>query len=1699
MKVLRSSIFILAFLGFNAIAFAQAPVCDVTCTPNASLPSYGGAAAARGKPLNARGSAPLIAHTLPLEVPKTDTVVGSQSYNYVIPILSLPGRAGHDLNLNLYYNSRIWDVDTTGGTVTFNADRDFPSYGFRLDFGYLEFLADNTIIMAKGDGTKVTLNNSNWISTDGSNTVYSAGVITYKDGTKVGYEAFPSNANLLRPIWVMDSNGNEIFITYVSGHDQLINVISDSAGRIYGFSYDPSNHHLSSIQEALTPSGWHTFATFLWVNPYPSGSTWYSFSGLTVNGAPTADQMTLLSSCTYANGTGYSFSYGDWGIVNKITHFNALGNAWNYVSYNYPLASAGPLTDAPAFTQETFSPDGSPTNTSVWNYAVSKSGTGVVTSMAVTDPLGNINTTTLNSSGLTSSVQVKDSSSTVLRTTSYVWTGTFSGSTVPSIITTTNDAGQQSQVQYAYDAFDNIKDFYEYDFGPQLKRHTVTTYLTGAYIGTPHIVDLPSQILVKDAAGNTINRTDIAYDGTTLASVVGAVNHDDGGHSASFNTRGNVTSITRYTNAAAGTGPIVRNFSYDSLGNTRNALMDCCNSMAYNFSSTTQYTAPDSIVRGPITGPQFTTSFTYNPDNGDVLTSTDENGQSTQYQYDSMNRPTATLLPAQGGTVVQLNSSYGDSASPLTLTSSTTNAGNTAQTVTTIDGMGHTLQVDNKDGGTTVGSTAYKYDLLWRNAQVSNPFAPGATPVYTTFTYDGLGRATQIAAPSAGYTQLQYSGNSVTITDPSGKIRKNYTDALGRLIEVDEPGWGDAEPGMGTITIGGSEHSVCTIFFNNVCHHTVFDSGSVNLTVNGSTKTATYISTSTTSSVASDLAGFINGDTLFPVTATVSGSSLVLTARASGATTNYSLSSSATTSDPTDFSGPSFGITLPTPASLSGGVGATPQSSPTLTRAFVTTYAYDLLNNLTSAALAATTGPLSGVTHAGQPHSYTYDGLGRLTSSVTPEAGTVTTFYTDAGGNVCAINASLPCRRQDARGILKTLTYDGVNRPLTISYSDTTPGVTFAYDAGGSAAFALGRLTSISENSNSQTYTYDNLGHVKSVTQNIDAVAYPVQYTYNLLGQVATTTYPSGRVATQSYSSIGQMASLASGGTTYLNSLSYNAAGQMLGMTLGNGIQGSFSYNDHQQIAALRYFKSGVTPDPLNLGYDYTSATQLNNNGQIQAVHYFTQPGVEDLTKTELFTYDPWSRLAAAQTGTVNTTTLETWSLTWGYDRLGNRKQQTLVNGDMPGGVGQPNFTMDENTNRITGFSYDGAGNLSGDSAFTYTYDGASRMKQAQQVASPNTITATTYFGQLRIKKVVGSNTTRYIYSGSMPIAEYANGSLSKEYLYAGSSLLATIAGASTTYHHPDHLSIRAETDASGTPINSIGNLPYGDPWYGTSVDQFKFGNYVRDNSSGETGLDYAQARFYSTAMGRFMNEDPIGGMLSTPQSLNSYSYVGGDPVNRTDPTGMYWRGEALCTVIVDSSSKSICAKFGSGGPDGDNELFGVGSIACDGVNITDGQGNVTSNGPTSFCSTAPGCPVFEIFMCDGLGSASSVLGINWTAPPSFGLGPTFTNSPPPLVFSNDPSIKNPTGTNKACTLSTYTEGGCPTLYELTPDQFAAWVISQVSCKCLVDPMSSEGSYGVDDATNRGPMGRSTLNPPAIAPRGPFVAPPLHPPSSRLP
>jgi RHS repeat-associated protein len=55
-----------------------------------------------------------------------------------------------------------------------------------------------------------------------------------------------------------------------------------------------------------------------------------------------------------------------------------------------------------------------------------------------------------------------------------------------------------------------------------------------------------------------------------------------------------------------------------------------------------------------------------------------------------------------------------------------------------------------------------------------------------------------------------------------------------------------------------------------------------------------------------------------------------------------------------------------------------------------------------------------------------------------------------------------------------------------------------------------------------------------------------------------------------------------------------------------------------------------------------------------------------------------------------------------------------------------------------------------------------------------------------------------------------------------------------------------------------------------------------------KSGIDYAMNRYYSSPTGRFLTPDPSlsSNALYLTGNWNRYSYVGGDPINKTDPSG---------------------------------------------------------------------------------------------------------------------------------------------------------------------------------------------------------------------
>jgi RHS repeat-associated protein len=99
--------------------------------------------------------------------------------------------------------------------------------------------------------------------------------------------------------------------------------------------------------------------------------------------------------------------------------------------------------------------------------------------------------------------------------------------------------------------------------------------------------------------------------------------------------------------------------------------------------------------------------------------------------------------------------------------------------------------------------------------------------------------------------------------------------------------------------------------------------------------------------------------------------------------------------------------------------------------------------------------------------------------------------------------------------------------------------------------------------------------------------------------------------------------------------------------------------------------------------------------------------------------------------------------------------------------------------------------------------------------------------------------------------------------------------------------SIREMTDQSGNVVAEYGYDPYGRQirigGTGPDADFGYAGIYVHQRS----GLNLTPYRAYSSSMGRFLNRDPI----EESGGVNLYGYAANDPVNRADPSGLFYIG----------------------------------------------------------------------------------------------------------------------------------------------------------------------------------------------------------------
>jgi RHS repeat-associated protein len=568
-----------------------------------------------------------------------------------------------------------------------------------------------------------------------------------------------------------------------------------------------------------------------------------------------------------------------------------------------------------------------------------------------------------------------------------------------------------------------------------------------------------------------------------------------------------------------------------------------------------------------------------------------------------------------------------------------------------------------------------------------------------------------------------------------------------------------------------------------------------------------------------------------------------------------------------------------------------------------TTYTYDLADRLI------------GVNQGNQTRAFKYDSEGRLlferipeqTATINDGTGVFWTSkytYTDWGA---------VATKQDPRGVITTYGYDTLHRLISVSYNTvsgvtTAPAVSYNYDnTVGSATKGL--LLSLTVGSGySETYSY-NVGYgnggnggnklsLASVNRVMDGLTYVTSYQYNAANQLTQMIYPAAaRTLNIAHDSRGRVNSLADQYRTYVNNFTYNGAGQVTGLSLGNVANESYGYdaNRMQLTSQTATQVGGAANGLMNLTYGYQASagqmgagTTAGNAGQLMSI----SGTIGGLTESAAYTYDDVGRLVTSN----QTSNLSSAQRRFAYDRWGNR---TGMWDAVSGGNQIQSIALQQSggapTNRITSvtsgstvnYSYDAAGNVTNDGVHAYAYDSENRIVS---VDGGSTASYAYDNQNRRYKKTVGSTATHYVWEGPQVLAEHdaSTGGVIYNYVYSGSRLVARMGSGVINWFASDRLSNRLVLDASGNVVGRQGHLPFGED-FGESGTQEKhhFTTYDRDS---ESGTDYAMNRQYPQSVGRFSRVDPVGGFIRNPQSLNRYSYVVNDPENSVDPDGLLLR-----------------------------------------------------------------------------------------------------------------------------------------------------------------------------------------------------------------
>jgi RHS repeat-associated protein len=534
---------------------------------------------------------------------------------------------------------------------------------------------------------------------------------------------------------------------------------------------------------------------------------------------------------------------------------------------------------------------------------------------------------------------------------------------------------------------------------------------------------------------------------------------------------------------------------------------------------------------------------------------------------------------------------------------------------------------------------------------------------------------------------------------------------------------------------------------------------------------------------------------------------------------------------------------------------------------------------------------------------YRYDPLDRLIAIV-DAAGATTTIVRDALGREKSVidpDRGTQTRIWRADGSLDTQTdtngthhwtYDAAGRPSTRTDSGPT-GAGKAHwfwdrdaTSGNTQGFSIGHPTLITYSSSApgaavsgtDRFWYDNLGRTTRTKHCVDGTCQEMGYTYDRAGRLSDLRYPTpgdpdGEHVKYAYDPAGRLTSV--GG--YLTNIEHNSLGQTTSQTYGNGLVESFTYGPDRHWIDSQALHDPATKSPVYAAtYTHNLTARITRLATTNPTASTAQPVIQT------FAYDELGRL-------ISTTGSDFPSRrppTYEYDATGRITRSPTAGSyhyDDPAHVHAVTST-DAGHER----GYDAAGNLTSltdpqgrSLSITWTPTG---MSQTITDTNSGAVTSMGYNadGQ-RVKRRSPNDITYYF---GRYLEQDDQGRLTK-YYWAGDQMTARRGpDGAVSYLLQDHVgSTRVVTDEQGNVTGRYNYEPYGAE-KADSIQDTTTQRWLGQPSDGDTGLTYMNARYYDPELAQFISADTIVPNPYRPQSLNRYSYVENDPINRVDPSG---------------------------------------------------------------------------------------------------------------------------------------------------------------------------------------------------------------------